>query len=152
MVFPQNLIRNHSFEEIECPDNPINSFESSPTWYAVGADAYWMHVNCPVDRTATEFVLAIQPNLTPHLGLGYVSLEGVLTANGFHITEGVGIELIKPLRADRAYFFEMAALYYLPEASPDLEGTACNEILTPQLQVRLSNEPISLNLKIFAQY
>ncbi len=143
----QNLIRNHSFEEVDCPENPINSFDRSPTWYAVGADAYWMHVNCPVDLAATASVLAIKPQLTPNLGLGYISLEGVLTANGFLITEGVGIELTKALSSNHAYFFEVAAIYYDAEKGPELPEDGCDDILRPRLEVRVANDPIGISLE-----
>ncbi|MEZ4994319.1 MAG: gliding motility-associated C-terminal domain-containing protein [Saprospiraceae bacterium] len=137
-----NLIRNFDFEEIECPDNPINSVSETTTWYATGADVYWMHRSCPVDPVASANIVAIKPNLPPYSGSGYVSLEGILFKNGFYLTEGIGIELTETLKAGHAYYFDMATMHYDLEESIDFPAGGCDPLPERLMEVRFSNERI----------
>jgi gliding motility-associated-like protein len=137
-----NLIRNFDFEEIQCPDNPINSVSETPNWYAISADAYWMHRSCPVDPVATANVAAIKPNLQPYSGSGYISLEGVVFRNGYFLTEGVGIELTEKLKAGHPYYFDMATLHYNLAEGPDYPAGGCDPLPERFMEVRFSGERI----------
>ena len=139
----QNLILDPSFDEIECPDNDINSIELTPTWYATGSDAYLLNTNCPLDPNIIASIVALNPNILPYRGIGYISLESVRTANGYFIAEGIATELTKILQADHFYYFEMATLNYDIRETPDTPEGDCDSF-GRYLEVRFSDEPISI--------
>ena len=145
-LFCQNLIPNSGFDELDCPDNPINSIESTSNWYATGADVYWIHLNCPVDLAATQSILAIKPQISPFFGFGYISLEGALTANGYFITEGVGVRLKEMLKPGTAYFFEMAAMNYDAQKGQEHPDLECGDLLKQSLAILVEEEPITLGV------
>ena len=143
----QNLIRNFDFEELECPDNPINSVFETPTWYAIGADAYWVHLNCPYDPVATASIVALKPNQLAYTGIGYIALEGLLFRNGYYLTEGMGIELTEPLKAGKPYYFDMATMHYDLVESPDFPDGGCDPLPERFMEVGFSDERISITVE-----
>jgi len=141
----QNLIPNGSFEELECPDNPINSINTTATWYAVGADAYWLHERCPFDKAASQSVIALNASIVPSRGLGYMSLEAAVTENGFFVSEGVGIELSETLKPDRFYYFGMALMNYDLIEAPNYVGIDCGPIPVHNIGLYVTNERLIFN-------
>ncbi|MCB0707613.1 MAG: gliding motility-associated C-terminal domain-containing protein [Saprospiraceae bacterium] len=138
----QNLISNGGFEDVECPNNPINSFTVTPDWYVTGADAYWMHFDCPVDPAVSQSIVALDPTLEPANGLGYISFEGVLSKTGVFYTEGIGTELPYILHADRFYYLEMAFLNFpmaVPQGTPEPD---CDPLPGRFLEIYFSDEKI----------
>ena len=141
----QNLIPNGSFEELECPNNPINSINTTATWYAVGADAYWLHVRCPFDEVASQSVIALNASIVPSRGLGYMSLEAAVTENGFFVSEGVGIELSETLKPDRFYYFGMALMNYDLFEGPGYSGINCDPLPEQNIDLYVTNETLIFN-------
>lgn len=143
-LFCQNLIPNGDFEEIVCPTNDYNSIDTTDTWYSItSADAYWIHeADCPVDEAIANAAWYLNPQIEPYSGDGFISLEGVTTASGFHIEEGVGIQLLKPLEAGKAYYFEMAALNQGAILGDGHPGVNCGDINTRLIEVHFAEEPL----------
>jgi gliding motility-associated-like protein len=138
----QNLIANGGFEEIECPENPINSITVTPNWYVTGADAYWMHWDCPLDPLVVQSVAAIDLGLLPNSGNGYISFESSILQNGFFISEGIGTTLAEPLEGERYYLLEYAYLYYPRTPSPDHPGIDCGPLPEQAISVYTAYEEI----------
>ncbi len=147
-AYTQNLVPNPGFEELFCPDNVINSISTTDTWYGTGADAYWVHIRCPFDPVATAAVHVLDQNLNAKTALGYIALESLLTNNGFYISEGVGIELIQPLKPDRFYFFEMGFLNFetLYRANSGKDENICGDFPNHNLEVRVARDTIRTRL------
>ncbi|MEO0337691.1 MAG: hypothetical protein AAF242_00615, partial [Bacteroidota bacterium] len=145
----QNLVPNPGFEEIVCPDNVINSVSRTDSWYATGADAYWVHVRCPYDLVATQAIHVLDQNINAKTALGYMALEATVSNNGFFVTEGVGIELIRPLKPGRFYFFEMAFLNFEADYrfnASDKDETICGDFPNHSLEVRIDRDTIDTDV------
>jgi gliding motility-associated-like protein len=141
----QNLVPNGDFEIIDCPTNNINSITETATWYACsGADAYWLHEDCPLDPAIAESVFFINPATEAYSGVGYISLEGVMTRNGYIASEGVGIELTEPLQAGVPYFFQMAALFQNERIAGQHPGNACQTLPPRFMEVYVGSEKIQV--------
>jgi gliding motility-associated-like protein len=141
----QNLVPNGDFEIIDCPTNNINSITETATWYACsGADAYWLHEDCPLDPDIAESVFFINTATEPYSGVGYISLEGVMTRNGYIASEGVGIELTAPLQAGIPYFFQVAALYQPERIAGQHPGNACPPLPPRFMEVYVGSEKIQV--------
>jgi hypothetical protein len=139
----QNLVPNGDFEEIECLANNINSIDVISTWYACnGADAYWLHENCPLDPDIAESVLFINPNTQPSSGDDYISLEGMMSRNGYFVAERVGVELTDSLKEGVPYYFEMAGLYQRTVDGPNYPGGSCDQLPDRYMEIYLSSEKI----------
>ncbi len=142
MIYAQNLIEDGSFEEIECPGNPINSISDVAPWYVTGADAYWLQVNCPFDPIASGAVVALKSNIDPYRGLAYISLESLLSASGYFLSEGMGIKLTTPLKTGHYYYFEMGYINYEDVLSTDFEGDQCDVSPPRPMNVLFAEEQI----------
>ncbi len=142
MIYAQNLIDDGSFEEIDCPGNPINSISDVEPWYVTGADAYWLQINCPFDPVASSAVVALKSNIDPYRGLAYISLESLLSASGFFLSEGMGIKLTEPLKSGYFYYFEMAYINYEDVLSQDYEAAQCDVSPPRPMNVLFAEEKI----------
>ncbi|MDF1697903.1 MAG: gliding motility-associated C-terminal domain-containing protein [Saprospiraceae bacterium] len=145
-IWGQNLIRNGSFEEVVCPDNTIASFYESEHWNATGADAYWMHYSCEIDPSDTQSIIAINSNIVPYVGSGYISLEGVIFKNGMVISEGVSQQLLKPLNEGSFYYFEVGSLKYDVENPFEIIPEECSLFPDRGLELRLDHQHIMFDL------
>ena len=145
-LLAQNLIPDPSFEEIPCPDNEINSIEVTRDWYAISSDAYLIHINCPLDPAVIVSISALNHGTLPYRGLGYISLEAILSANGYFITEGIATELTKTLEPDKYYYFEMATMNYDISKGPDHPDMDCN-FPGRYVEVHFSDVPIFKELE-----
>jgi len=149
LMFPlasigQNLIPNASFEDIDCPDNTINSIISTRTWYAVNSDAYWIHDDCPIPRAIAEPVFGIDPDLSPFDQQGYMSLEGGMRLSGVTSMEGVGIELGQPIQAGKAYLVEWAYADILFRQGNAHPGLPCGDIPERNLSLWIGQDSIQV--------
>ncbi len=143
----QNLIPNPGFEQVDCPENYLNSFETSDSWYAINSDAYWLHSDCPIDDEILDAVSVFDVTFAPFKGDGFIILEAAFTTNGFVVSEGVGVELLEPLKAGVGYFFEMAAFHIPVSNTADQPPQTCNPPPDRFMEVHFGEEPISIQLE-----
>jgi len=141
-VSSQNLIPDGGFEDVECPTNEINSFLNTPSWYALNSDAYLIDYACPLDPQIISSVLALNHGTVPFQGEAYISLEAVLSRNGFFWSEGVGIELEETLKPNHFYYFEMASMTYRWEEGLNHPSIPCEPFPAPHIEVHLSQDKI----------
>ncbi|MEO0339798.1 MAG: gliding motility-associated C-terminal domain-containing protein [Bacteroidota bacterium] len=141
-LLSQNLIRNHSFEDFECLESSINAFIENKGWYVTGADAYWMHTACPPDPVLAPFIVAMDVDLVPYAGNGYISFEGSLRANGFYTTEGIAQELEHPLKANRYYYVEMGFYNFDTSHFSLMPWRDCDPFPNHYIEVRFANKRI----------
>ncbi len=142
----QNLIPNPGFEDIDCPNNSINSIITTRTWYAVNSDAYWIHDNCPIPRNIAEPVFGIDPDLAPFAQEGYMSLEGGIRASGITSMEGVGIALDQPMQAGKAYLVEWAYADILFRQGNAHPGLPCGDIPDRHLSLWAGTDSIRVGV------
>ncbi len=140
--YSQNLINNHSFEDFECLESPINAFVENKGWYVTGADAYWMHTACPPDPNLAPYIVAMDTDLVPYAGNGYISFEGTLRANGFYTTEGIAQELNQTLKADHYYFFEMGFYNFDTSHFALMPWRDCDPFPKHYMEIRFANRRI----------
>ncbi|MEO1262390.1 MAG: gliding motility-associated C-terminal domain-containing protein [Bacteroidota bacterium] len=144
----QSLVPNGDFEDLECPGNPYNSIDSTATWYSItGADAYWLHDDCPVDESLAGGTYFVNFEEQPFSGKGFISLEGAATVSGFHVSEGVGIALNDSLIAGKPYYIEMAAMnqqFILGAQGP---GYYCGDQDDEFIQIHFAEEPLKFSVE-----
>lgn len=141
----QNMIRNESFEVVVCPDNTIGSFFESEDWNATGADAYWMHGNCKLDPFDIQSIVAIDTEIVPYHGSGYISLESLIFKNGFCLSEGVSQELKEPISKGSYYYVELGTLKYGLENPFEVIPSECFSFPDRGLEIRLDNKHITFD-------
>ncbi|MEL7120060.1 MAG: gliding motility-associated C-terminal domain-containing protein [Bacteroidota bacterium] len=140
-----NLVPNGNFEEIECPDNLIPSIYTTSTWYALNSDAYWLHDDCEYPEEAIRAIYAVDPDISPYDGKGYMSLEFVVLRSGHFVSEGIGIELTEKLKAGKNYYFEMTTIQLGFEKAFDHPIYFCNIPTDPlDMDVYVSDERIEI--------
>ncbi len=141
----QNLVVDGSFEEMECPENPINSVSETPTWYAINSDFYYISEKCPLDQTVTGNVNALNQPVTAQDGVAFASLEAGLTTNGFFSSEGTGIELTESLEEGTFYYLEMQTIHYPEIMGPDFPDEGCEPMPTRFMNVYFSSDKINIS-------
>ena len=143
----QDLISDGDFELFECPDNQINSVTETITWYATGADVYWLHPACPFDREVSVAVRGLNKPIRSYSGFGHIYLEAGLSYNGFLISEGFGIELDQVLEKDHFYYFEMASLNCSEVDGQGFPDNNCAPLPPRFVSLYLSDEKIQTSIE-----
>lgn len=138
----QNIIVDHSFENIACPDNTIGSFYQDENWKATGADVYLMRYNCELDPVDIQAIVAINPEIIPFERSAYISLEGIIFKNGYCLSEGVSQKLETPVTKDSYYYIELATLKYGLENPFEEIPENCFSFPDRGLELRLDNKHI----------
>ncbi|MEM7367069.1 MAG: gliding motility-associated C-terminal domain-containing protein [Bacteroidota bacterium] len=101
----QNLIPNGSFETITgCPSSPDKGVLHTRPWYITNETPDVFYKTCPNHFSDHPFW---HQKYQPFEGNAFLGLGGILAFNGMIASEGVGVKLLEPLEAGRAYFFQM---------------------------------------------
>ncbi len=143
----QNLIIDSSFENIDCPDNSINSFDFNENWYTTAADAYLISFSCPYDTEASSSITALKPTIS-YVGSKHFSFESILSASGFLLSEGVATELKQPLKQDSYYYFDMAFMNYEDVISDNFINEDCDPLIDRAMHIMLGEEEIYVTGKV----
>ena len=106
-LYGQNLIPDGGFEIVidgEC-ERPDQGFKRMKLWYLLDATPDFFEGTCNFDEN--DFVFW-NDELTPFEGSNYAGIWSRWNSNGTYFTEGIAIELTRPLVEGQTYFFQMA--------------------------------------------
>lgn len=144
----QNLVPNGGFEDVvTCPANlPENGIVATEPWYVVGEPRTvtpdLFHANCPISAQRAAASQFWGKQFLPYEGKGFMGLGCAVFSNGVYVSEGAAVPLSEPLKAGKAYYFEMHVRNKGIDRVDNPDAKSCNTTPGKMLGVYLSDDSI----------